>query len=79
MLTTLLKAMTGACGHRHVGWPQHNQQRCLECGSARFYDVQAGTRGEWMPPERPGQQHEVEVLHNRWHQPVAVSRIRVTV
>jgi hypothetical protein len=48
--------MAGLCTHEHVGWPQFNQQRCVECGSKRSYDpydLQRGMVGEWMPPEWP--------------------------
>jgi hypothetical protein len=53
MLMAFLDGFTGICAHRTVGWPQHNRQRCLDCGSTRVYDLHRGIRGEWMPPERP--------------------------
>lgn len=53
VLRMLLGDIACKCGHRNVGWPLHNWQRCLECGSRRFYDLQHGVRGEWMGPELP--------------------------
>ena len=49
----MMKGLTGGCFHEHVSWPQHNRQRCLECGEWRSYDLQSGVRGEWNAPERP--------------------------
>ena len=49
----LMRTLSGACFHQHVSWPQHNRQRCLECGAWRSYHLQSGMQGEWNAPERP--------------------------
>ena len=48
-----LAEVTGRCPHHNVSWPQRKQQRCLDCGAHRVYDLQRGTVGEWLSPERP--------------------------
>lgn len=34
------------CSHRHITWPTHNRQHCLDCGKTRFY-ILGGVRGKW--------------------------------
>ena len=52
-LSTMLKRLSRGCWHRHVAWPQHNHQRCLDCSAWRVYDLHRGIRGAWNAPERP--------------------------
>lgn len=61
MLMKLLADLTLACAHRHVGWPQHNRQRCLDCGRTRRYELQRGVRGPWVAPERPGSERKLAI------------------
>ena len=61
MLMEILEELTLTCSHRHVGWPQYNRQRCLDCGGTRFYDLQQGIRGEWISPERPKPEAQLQL------------------
>ena len=78
MLSEILQELTFTCGHRHVGWPQHNRQRCLDCGGTRFYDLQRGIRGEWISPERPYSEAQLQLAKAAPGKEVAVANIRTT-
>ena len=76
MLMAILQGLTFTCGHRHVGWPQHNRQRCLDCGGTRFYDLQRGIRGEWISPERPYSEAHLQLATTVPGKQVDVANIR---
>jgi outer membrane protein TolC len=76
MLIEKLEELALTCGHRHVGWPQYNRQRCLDCGGTRFYDLQREIRGEWISPERPNSDAQLQTATTVSGKQVAVSNIR---
>lgn len=76
MLKAILQGLTFTCGHQHVGWPQYNRQRCLDCGGTRFYDVQREIRGEWISPERPYSEAHLQLATTVPGKQVDVANIR---
>jgi outer membrane protein TolC len=76
MLMEKVGELTFTCGHRHVGWPQYDRQRCLDCGGTRFYDLQGEIRGEWISPERPNSDAQLQPATTVSGKQVAVSNIR---
>lgn len=76
MLMEILEGLTFTCTHRHVGWPQYDRQRCLDCGGTRFYDLQRGIRGEWISPERPYSEAQLQLATAVPGKEVAVLNIR---
>lgn len=76
MLMEILEGLTFTCGHRHVGWPQYNRQRCLDCGGRRFYDIQRGIRGEWISPELPYSEAQLQLATTAPGKQVDVANIR---
>jgi hypothetical protein len=76
MLMAILQGLTFTCGHRHVGWPQYNRQRCLDCGGTRHYDLQREIRGEWISPERPYSEDQLQLATKVPGKQVAVANIR---
>jgi hypothetical protein len=76
MLMAILQGLTFICGHRHVGWPQYNRQRCLDCGGTRYYDLQREIHGEWISPERPYSEAQLQIATTVPEKQVAVANIR---
>jgi hypothetical protein len=76
MLKAILQRLTLTCGHQHVGWPQYNRQRCLDCGGTRYYDLQREIRREWISPERPYSEAQLQHATTVPGKKVAVANIR---
>jgi len=77
----LMRALSGACSHQHVGWPQCSRQRCLDCGAWRSYDLQNSMHGEWNTPERPdpaleGADLRADVAWSSWAERIEAAAIK---